>query len=162
MAGKYSPIAVVGVSALFPGSTDSEGFWKDILAGKDLLSEVPPTHWLIEDYYDSDPSAADKVYCRRGGFLKEIPFSPMEFGVPPNNLPATDSSQLLALILAKRLLMDATQGNLQRLQRDRISVVLGVASTTELTAHMAGRLQRPLWLRAMRDCGLSEEQVQEI
>jgi acyl transferase domain-containing protein len=44
------PVAVVGVSALFPGSLDATGFWKDILGGSDLITDVPPTHWLIEDY----------------------------------------------------------------------------------------------------------------
>ena len=28
------PIAIVGVSALFPGSSDATGFWSDILAGR--------------------------------------------------------------------------------------------------------------------------------
>ena len=28
------PIAIVGVSALFPGSTDAQGFFRDILAGR--------------------------------------------------------------------------------------------------------------------------------
>src|SRR5581483_7034617 len=139
MPAKYPPIAVIGVNALFPGSTDAQGFWRDILAGKDLITDVPPTHWLIEDYYDADPAAPDKVYCRRGGFLRDVPFSPLEFGIPPSSLPATDTSQLLALIVAKRLLKEATRGDLQRLKRERVSVVLGVASTTELTAHMAGR-----------------------
>ena len=50
-------IAVVGVSALFPGSQNATGFWSDILAGRDLISDVPETHWLPEDYYDPDPSA---------------------------------------------------------------------------------------------------------
>ena len=57
-------IAVVGVSALFPGSVDSTGFWKNILNGADLVGEVPPSHWLIEDYYDPDPKAEDKTYAR--------------------------------------------------------------------------------------------------
>lgn len=56
-----SPIAVVGVSALFPGSLDATGFWKDILAGNDLMGDVPASHWLIEDYYDADPSVPDKT-----------------------------------------------------------------------------------------------------
>ena len=60
------PIAVVGVSALFPGSSDESGFWRDILAGRDLIRDVPPSHWLIEDYYDPDPAAPDKTYARRG------------------------------------------------------------------------------------------------
>ena len=63
------PIAVVGVSALFPGSTDAPGFWRDILAGRDLITDVPPTHWLTEDYFDPDPKAPDKTYAKRGGFL---------------------------------------------------------------------------------------------
>ena len=52
----FTPIAVVGVSALFPGSLDKTGFWRDILAGKDLLKDIPETHWLIDDYYDADPT----------------------------------------------------------------------------------------------------------
>ena len=50
-----SPIAVVGIAALFPGSIDKEGFWRDIVGGKDLMTDVPASHWLVEDYYDADP-----------------------------------------------------------------------------------------------------------
>ncbi len=78
------PIAVVGVSALFPGSVDSTGFWNDILSGADRMTDVPSTHWLIDDHYDADPSAPDKTYGRRGGFLEPIDFDAMGFGVPPS------------------------------------------------------------------------------
>src|SRR5689334_13597101 len=91
-----APIAVVGVSALFPGSSDAQGFWRDILAGRDLLSEVPETHWRLEDYYDADPTTPDKTYGKRGGFLKPVDFDPVEFGLPPNAVSATDPEQLLA------------------------------------------------------------------
>ena len=67
-------IAVVGVSALFPGSLDATGFWNDILDGNDLITDVPPTHWLIEDYYDPDPSVPDKTYAKRGAFLSDVDF----------------------------------------------------------------------------------------
>ena len=30
------PIAIVGIGALFPGSTTAQGFWGDIVAGRDL------------------------------------------------------------------------------------------------------------------------------
>ena len=46
---KHQPIAVVGVAALFPGSIDKDGFWRDILAGRDLVTDVPASHWLIDD-----------------------------------------------------------------------------------------------------------------
>ena len=88
------PIAVVGVSALFPGSIDEQGFWTDILAGRDLIRDVPETHWLIEDYYDPDPSVPDMTYAKRGAFLDDVDFDPMAFGVPPSIVEATDTSQL--------------------------------------------------------------------
>ena len=55
------PIAIVGVTALFPGSLDAAGFWQDIVAGRDLIQEVPAHYWLVEDYYDPDPAAVDKT-----------------------------------------------------------------------------------------------------
>ena len=117
-----TPIAVVGVSALFPGSSDARGFWRDILAGRDLITDVPPSHWLIEDYYDPDPAAPDKTYCKRGAFLSPVDFDPMEFGVPPSIVPATDTAQLLALIVAQKVLEDASQGQFAAMDRERISV----------------------------------------
>jgi acyl transferase domain-containing protein len=85
-----------------PGRIDKTGFWRDILAGRDLITDVPPTHWLIEDYYDPDPAAPDKTYAKRGAFLIDVDFDPLEFGVPPSIVPATDTTQLLALIVASR------------------------------------------------------------
>ena len=100
------PIAIVGVSAIFPGSHDANGFWRDILAGKDLLTDVPATHWRIDDYYDADPAAPDKTYARRGGFLAPMDFDALGWGIPPATIPATDTSQLLALIAARAVLGD--------------------------------------------------------
>ena len=156
------PIAIVGVSALFPGSLDSRGFWRDILAGKDLIDEVPPSHWLLDDYHDPDSGAEDKTYARRGAFLDEVDFAPMDYGVPPNILAATDTGQLLAMIVARQLLEDAYDAPFEEVDSSRIGVVLGVASTTELCLHMAGRLQQPVWEEGMRRSGLSEQEVDQI
>jgi acyl transferase domain-containing protein/acyl carrier protein len=156
------PIAVVGVSALFPGSVDANGFWRDILAGKDLISDVPPSHWLIDDYYDPNPAAPDKTYAKRGAFLTEVDFDPVAFGVPPSAVPATDTSQLLALIVAQKVLEDACLGDFQKLDRSRTSVILGVTSAQELLASMVSRLQRPVWVKALRESGVPEEEVGPI
>jgi len=160
--GNQVPIAVVGVSALFPGSSDENGFWRDILAGRDLIRDVPPSHWLIEDYYDPDPAAPDKTYAHRGAFLDPVPFDTLGFGVPPSIVPATDTVQLLALIVAQRVLEDAAQGQFAALPRERIGVILGVTSGQELLSTMASRLQRPVWVKSLREAGLPESQVREI
>ena len=156
------PIAVVGVSALFPGSTDCRGFWNDILAGKDLITDVPASHWLIDDYYDPDPKALDKTYSKRGGFMPAVDFDPLEFGVPPSIVPATDTAQILALIVAQKVLEDAAQGQFANMDRERVSVLLGVTSAQELLGNMVSRLQKPIWLKALRDSGIPESEAQEI
>jgi acyl transferase domain-containing protein len=155
------PIAIVGVAALFPGSTSKEGFWRDIVAGRDLITDVPASHWLIDDYYDPDPKARDKTYAKRGAFLKAIDFDPLAWGVPPSNLAATDASQLLALTVAQQVLEDACGAKLAGLDRDRVSVILGVTSAQQLLGTMVSRLQKPVWQKSLREQGLSEEQVAE-
>lgn len=154
------PIAIVGVSAIFPGSHDANGFWRDILAGKDLLTDVPPTHWRIDDYYDADPAAPDKTYARRGGFLAPMDFDALGWGIPPSTIPATDTSQLLALIAARAVLQDAAREQFETMDRSRISVILGVTSAQELLFSLVSRLQRPVWQKALRETGLPEDDVQ--
>lgn len=163
MSAKSSaiPIAVVGMSAIYPGEPGLAGFWKTIMSGRDAIRDVPPSHWLIDDYFDADPSAPDKTYCRRGGFIEPVPFDPMQFGLPPTALPSTDSAQLLALVAAKQALDQASRGH-AKVDPDRISVVLGVASTTELVVQMGARLQRPIWRKAMLENGLDEAEADEI
>ncbi len=154
------PLAIVGVSALFPGSTDATGFWRDILRGRDLLTEIPESHWLLEDYYDPDPKARDKTYARRGGFIDPIDFDAVTWGVPPAIIKATDTSQLLGLIVAERVLRDAAREQFAAMDRSKISVILGVTSAQELLAAMVSRLQRPVWVKALREQGLPESEVQ--
>ncbi|HRI07736.1 MAG TPA: beta-ketoacyl synthase N-terminal-like domain-containing protein, partial [Nannocystaceae bacterium] len=161
-AEKSTPIAVVGVSALFPGALTTASFWQDILAGRDRLTDVPRTHWLAGDYFDPRPGTPDKVCTTRGGFLSGVDFDPLEFGLPPNIAQATDTAQLLSLIVAKRALAEATRGRFESIDRSRISVVLGVASATELVAHMSGRLQIPVAQRAMRAAGLDEADIARV
>src|SRR5690606_11285055 len=156
------PIAVVGVSALFPGSQDAAGFWSDIVRGADLLGEVPATHWLIEDYYDPDPRAPDKTYARRGGFLRHVDFDPIAWGVPPKILRATDTTQLLALMVAEAVLRDAAGGRFETMDRSQISVILGVTSAQVLISTMTSRLQRPVWIKALREHGVPEDEVTAI
>ena len=154
------PIAVVGVSALFPGSSDASGFWRHILKGSDLLTDVPASHWRIDDYYDPDPAAPDKTYARRGGFLAPVDFDALGWGIPPATLPATDTAQLLALVVAQSVLQDAARENFASMDRSRISVILGVTSAQELLFSMVSRLQRPVWVKALRETGLPEDEVQ--
>ncbi|UJB40404.1 type I polyketide synthase [Streptomyces sp. A1-5] len=154
-------IAIVGVSAITPGAPDVDAFWRNVIEGRDLMTDVPADRWLIEDFYDPDPEAPDKTYARRGAFLPEVEFDPMALGVPPRNLPATDTAQLLALVAAERLLTGLAGTGLDQVDGERVGVFLGCASL-QLLGEMAARAGRPLWRRALLDSGLSEADADAV
>src|SRR3954463_8374908 len=137
-----TPVAIIGVGCLFPRAQGPEGYWAAIREGLDAIRDVPPTHWRPEDYFDADPKAPDRTYARRGGFLSPVDFPPLDFGIAPNNLDATDTTQLLGLMVARQALEDAGygEGSARPLDRSRVSVILGVTGTLELVIPLGARL----------------------
>jgi polyketide-type polyunsaturated fatty acid synthase PfaA len=159
---KEDAIAIVGMGAILPGATSSAEFWRNLMSGKELIREVPPTYWLPEDFYNPDWRVPDKVYCKKGAFLDPIDFDPMKYGVPPKLLESTDTCQLLALMVADQVLEDSAKARFAHVDRERIGCILGICSGLELVGEMAGRLQRPSYVKVLREHGLPEDDVQKI
>ncbi|HWV38025.1 MAG TPA: PfaD family polyunsaturated fatty acid/polyketide biosynthesis protein, partial [Vulgatibacter sp.] len=156
------PIAIVGMAALFPKARDLEAYWRLLRTGVDAVGPIPETRFSLADYHDPDPRAPDRIYTTRGAFLDPIPFDPTEFGIPPSILEATDTSQLLGLVVAKRAMEDAGYGDGVDWDRSRASVWLGVTGTQELVISLGARLGHPRWRKALRDAGVPEEQAEEV
>ncbi|WP_051733075.1 type I polyketide synthase [Kitasatospora phosalacinea] len=152
------PIAVVGLGALLPGAVDVPSFWTSVLARTDLITDVPEDRWRLADHHDPDPKAPDRTYARRGAFLPDVDFDPLQWGIPPHALSAIDTTQLLALLVADQTFADHGRDKLTDAVRERTAVLLGCGSL-ELMNHMAGRMQRPLWEHALRAAGLDEPTV---
>ncbi|WP_054814619.1 type I polyketide synthase [Nocardia arizonensis] len=157
-----NPIAIVGLSGLFPMARNVREFWQNITDAVDCTSEVPPSRWNLDDYYDEDPTAPDKTYCRRGGFLPEVPFSATEFRVPPNQLEVTTVVQLLSLLVARDVLADAGAIGSDWYRPQRTGVVLGVAGPTTLSHPLAARLSTPVLKEVVRSCGLTQSDAERI
>ncbi|MFD7428837.1 beta-ketoacyl synthase N-terminal-like domain-containing protein, partial [Streptomyces sp. NPDC059818] len=157
-----TPIAIVGLAGLFPKSRNVREFWRNIVDGNDCIEDVPSSHWNTDDYYDPDPTAEDKTYARRGGFLPETPFNPMEFGLPPNTLEVTDILQLLSLTVARDVLRDAGTEGSGWYDPSRTGVILGVTGANSLTQPLSARLQTPVIKEVVRSVGLSEADADEI
>ena len=91
-----------------PESRNLKEFWHLLFKGIDAVSTVPEnSHWQIKDYFNEDPTCPDHTYCTRGGFIPDIAFDPLSYGIPPNNIDATDTSQLLGLEVVRMALADA-------------------------------------------------------
>jgi acyl transferase domain-containing protein/acyl carrier protein len=125
-------IAVVGVGAVLPDAPDAATFWANVKAGRASISEVPPDRWDPDLYYDPDPSAPDKTYSKIGGWVREYPWSPLEWRlpIPPKVAQAMDVTQRWAISACREALLD--YGHPQRpLDHDRTAVVLGNAMAGE-------------------------------
>ncbi|MCX2759964.1 beta-ketoacyl synthase N-terminal-like domain-containing protein [Vibrio sp. Sgm 22] len=151
---KDMPIAIVGMASMFANSRYLNKFWDLISEKIDAITEVPDTHWRPEDYYDSDRTTPDKSYCKRGGFIPEVDFNPMEFGLPPNILELTDTSQLLSLIVAKEVLEDAKLP--EGYDRDKIGITLGVGGGQKIAQSLNARLQYPVLKKVFKSSGIND------
>ncbi|WP_146449158.1 type I polyketide synthase [Vibrio kanaloae] len=152
---KDMPIAIVGMASIFANSRYLNKFWDLISEKIDAITEVPDTHWRPEDYYDSDRTTPDKSYCKRGGFIPEVDFNPLEFGLPPNILELTDTSQLLSLIVAKEVLEDAKLP--EGYDRDKIGITLGVGGGQKIAQSLNARLQYPVLKKVFKSSGISDD-----
>ncbi len=162
------PLAIVGIGCLFPKAADVKSYWTNIREGVDAITEIPASHWDPRDYFDSDKNTPDMTYARRGGFLDPVDFDPLLYGLSPNNLEATDTTQLLGMVVARQALLDAGYATSRdsddgrAFDRARTSVILGVTGTLELVIPLGARLGHPLWRRALAAAGVEQAVADEV
>ncbi|MBX7165577.1 MAG: SDR family NAD(P)-dependent oxidoreductase [Pirellulales bacterium] len=136
-------IAIVGMGCLMPGAHGLADYWNNILRKKDLVREVPADRFDWQRWYDADRNARDKVYSRWGGFLEDVPFDPLKYGIPPAALASIEPMQLLALELVDQCLRDAGYRD-HNPYKERTSVILGAGGgIAELGAGYAVRASIP-------------------
>ena len=128
-------IAIVGMACVFPGSPDLAAYWATILDGADRVTEVPPERWDADLFFDPDAvgsGAGRATPSKWGGFLPPIPFDPLRYGIPPNALSSIEPTQLLALEVARRALVDAGYDR-PGVDHERTSVVFGAEAGSDLS-----------------------------
>ncbi|WP_433856035.1 SDR family NAD(P)-dependent oxidoreductase [Streptomyces kronopolitis] len=145
-------IAVVGMSCMFPGAADLASYWAHVVAGADAVTEVPAERWDPEVYYAPEADEAH-TESKWGGFLPDIPFDPLRYGIPPSSLGSIEPVQLLALEAARRALEDAgyaggapAGGTGRDFDRSRASVVFGAEAGSDLSNAATLRTLLPAYL----------------
>ena len=102
------PIAIIGIGCRFPGAHNPETFWQILHNGVDAISEVPPTRWDIDSFYDPEPVTPGKMNTRYGGFLERVDqFDPGFFGIAPREAERIDPQQRVVLEVAWEALENA-------------------------------------------------------
>ncbi|MDR1676823.1 MAG: phosphopantetheine-binding protein, partial [Deltaproteobacteria bacterium] len=153
-ASEATAVAVIGLGALFPGSRPGvAGYWSLVKNGRDAITDIPADHFPSDDYYDPDPKARDRIYCRRGAFIPSVLFSPLKYGITPKDLVAIDTTQLLGLVIADEALKDAGYPH-ENFDHSRTAIILGVTGALKMVVSLGNRLVHPQLRRAVLECGL--------
>jgi acyl transferase domain-containing protein/NAD(P)H-dependent flavin oxidoreductase YrpB (nitropropane dioxygenase family)/NADP-dependent 3-hydroxy acid dehydrogenase YdfG len=119
-------VAIIGVGCVLPKAHDAREYWENILDRVDGITEIPPHRWDWRTYFDADPKAPDKIYSKWGGFLDDMVFDPLRYGMPPKAIKAVDPLQLMTLEVVRQALQDA--GYAERpFNRERVSVIFGAS-----------------------------------
>ncbi len=151
-AGHHAePVAIIGMASVFPGAANLEDFWSNIVSGTDSITEIPAERWDVDAYYDPEATtvgAGRRTPSKWGGFLPQIHFDPLRYGIPPRSLGAIEPGQLLSLEVAARALDDAGYAG-REIDRERVSVFFGAEAGTDLAGAYGFRALLPEYLGAV-------------
>ncbi len=118
-------IAIVGMACFYPGSSSLGEYWNNILRKVDAVTEIPASHWDWRLYYDPDLRTRDKIISKWGGFLRDMDFDPLHYGITPNSLYSIEPLQLYLLEATRRALADAGYQR-RSFPRERTAAILGI------------------------------------
>ncbi|MGL4200715.1 MAG: beta-ketoacyl synthase N-terminal-like domain-containing protein, partial [Enterobacter roggenkampii] len=122
-------IAIIGLAGRYPQSDSLDIFWEHLLAGHDLVTEVPPERWDCHRWFSGDKTATGTIYSRWGGFINHADrFDPLFFSISPREATFMDPQERLFLQCAWEAVEDAgyTREALARTTGGRVGVYAGV------------------------------------
>jgi PfaB family protein len=137
-----APIAVVGAAGVFPGASNLNLFWQNILDKVDASREVPPNRWVVAPSLMVAPELQpDKAISKRCALIEDFEFRPDGFDL---NLDLAALDPLYHLIL--HVGQHALTGDLDKsINRKRTGVILAAIAlptdtTSRITANIFGRV----------------------
>ena len=126
-------IAIVGVAGQFPGSRDVRELWRNLRAGKDLMTRFTDKELRASGV--TDEQLADPAYVRVGSVLDDVDmFDAGFFGYAAREAQVMDPQQRLFLQNAWHALEDAG------VDPDRADGAIGVFAGAQLSTYMVNNL----------------------
>ena len=120
-------IAIVGMAFRFP-STSSSQYWHDLLAGRDLVTEVDPDRWAIDTFRHPSKDNGGTSYTFAAGSIGDASqFDASFFGISPREAALIDPQQRLLLEMSWEALENAGIKP-STLRGSQCGVYIGIAS----------------------------------
>ncbi len=131
------PIAVIGMSGRYPMAPDIDAFWENLAAGRDCVTELPPSRralWRLP----ADAAGNSDMSTTSGGFLDHVTrFDPLFFNISPREAELMDPQERIFLEVAWEAFEDAGYppyrlGDPDDPAQRRVGVFAGVTTQTYL------------------------------
>ena len=105
---KREPIAIIGIGCRFPGANNPEEFWQLLSQGKNAITEVPASHWDVQQYCNDGVNTPGKICNAYGGFVPHLKeFDAAFFRIAPREAMSLDPQQRLLLEVSWEALENA-------------------------------------------------------
>ena len=127
--GRQEPVAIVGISGIFPMAGDVDEFWRNLVEGRDCIGEIPEDRWDWKEYYGDPKKEDNKTNIKYGGFIDGVDrFDPLFFGISPREAELMDPQQRLLMIYVWKAIEDAGY-SAQSISGTKTALFAGTGST---------------------------------
>ncbi len=107
-----TPIAIVGLSGVFPGASNLNTYWENIVNGVSSICDVPANRWVVNpDSVISSTVTQDKVLSKKAGLINNFTFNPKNLNIDANLLNKLDPMFHILLTAGKDALSDCVVNN---------------------------------------------------
>ncbi|CAM5452024.1 hypothetical protein SALBM135S_01912 [Streptomyces alboniger] len=119
-------IAVIGLAGRYPRARTPDELWRNVVEGRNCVSEVPADRWDVDAHYH--PDAKDgRAYSKWGGWLDDVDkFDPLLFQISPSDAEEMDPQERLFLETAWASIEDAGYRPRGLGEHDAVGVFAGV------------------------------------
>ncbi|HQT21504.1 MAG: hypothetical protein B7X86_01100 [Sphingobacteriales bacterium 17-39-43] len=133
----YEPVAIIGMSCVFPGGANSpEQLWDILMSGTDTVKEVPAERWDAQKYYDADYQVPGKMSTKNGSFIDNVQdFDAAFFGISPREAESMDPQQRLLLEVSFQALQ-TSRYTLKDIHGSNTGVFIGFSHSDYNNAHI--------------------------
>ena len=139
MSTRSTRIAIVSAAGIFPGATDLEQFWQNIVDGRSAIHPVPAERWPVPPETVYDPTAhPDKARSLNAGLIQAFSFDAEGFDLPADTLAALDPMHHLVLETGRRAWQACRRDTVDT---QRVDIILAaIALPTEAASRMTRRV----------------------
>lgn len=158
--GPFEPIAIIGMSCIFPDSKNIEEFWENILSKHVSFKEVPENRWDPKDFFNEE-GGENKTYSKIGAFVENYDFDWRRWRQPPGTLPQIDICQQWAVSVSASALENAGYlgDGCSEPPRGKTSVIFANALGGENRNLSNQRVWADRTLRLAKESGLQDEET---